>query len=143
METKEEMGWYTLLDGSHSFGGMRVKKGGTIRLTTKEAEKLGDRVRMSMSETKTAKPTYTPTNLDPTGINASGKAENEATSTIGVTRDWSKTQDMKAAEVIALANETISVSDLELLYEVEEKGQNRPSVLKAIEKKVVQLEGGQ
>lgn len=118
----EEMELYTLKDGTHRFRGQKATKGGRILLTSKEAGKLGDRVSRVVERSKV-------------------KAQDEAGSA-EIARDWSATQDMKAVEVIALANETTSVSELEALYEVEEKGQNRPSVLKAIEKKVAQLEGG-
>lgn len=58
------------------------------------------------------------------------------------TRDWSTSQEMKVADVIAQVNETNSVPDLEALYDLEEKGQNRVTLLTHIEKKVAQLEGG-
>lgn len=122
----EEMELYTLKDGTHRFKGQKATKGGRILLTSKEAGKLGDRVSRVVERSK---------------VRAQASGSDEAGS-VEIARDWSATQDMKAVEVIALANETTSVSELEALYEVEEKGQNRPSVLKAIEKKVTQLEGG-
>lgn len=63
-------------------------------------------------------------------------------SQIETTRDWSDVLNMKAADLIVEVDKTTSVSDLEALYELEEKGQNRVTVLREIEKKVAMLEGG-
>lgn len=57
--------------------------------------------------------------------------------------DWSTSQEMKVADVIAQVNETNSVADLEALYDLEEKGQNRVTLLTHIEKRVAVLEGQQ
>lgn len=54
--------------------------------------------------------------------------------------DWSKTQDMKAPEVVALVNETDSKDELQALYETESEGQNRIGVMNAIKKRITQLE---
>lgn len=139
----EVLSRYTLLDGSHSFRGRRAHKGQEILLTDKEAQKLANRVRRSaMADekgsdkvTETAKPTYTP-------VTAVSETTEPTIATASVTpRDWSKSQDMKAVDVIAQVNETSTVEDLEALYDIEEKGQNRVTVLREIEKKVAQLEG--
>lgn len=130
----EDLNWYTVLNGSHSFRGATARKGQDILLTDREAKKLSDRVRRkTMADekvTETAKPTYEPTTVDETG--------SEVTET---NRDWSSTQDMKAPDVISQVNESNSVKDLEALYDIEEKGQNRATVLKAIERRVATLEG--
>lgn len=139
----EVLNWYTLLDGSHSFRGSRARKGQGILLTDKEANKLDSRVRRStMAEhkvTETAKPTYTSVTA------VSEQEESAATGTmVSVTpRDWSTSQEMKVADVITQVNETNSVADLEALYDLEEKGQNRVTLLTHIEKKVAMLEGQQ
>lgn len=57
-----------------------------------------------------------------------------------ISRDWSKSQDMKAPDLISQVHETNSVQDLETLYDLEEKGQNRVTVLREIEKRVATLE---
>lgn len=118
-----------------------VRKGQTVELPSDEKARSYSKYlkRVGAPETSAATPVTVPIST------ATAESRVDAGPTVlatSIARDWSATQDMKAVEVIALANETTSVSELEALYEVEEKGQNRPSVLKAIEKKVTQLEGG-
>lgn len=140
----EVLNWYTLLDGSHSFRGNRARKGQEILLTEQEANKLGSRVRRStMAEhkvTETAKPTYTSVTAVSEQDETAATAGTMASAT---PRDWSTSQEMKVADVIAQVNETNSVADLEALYDLEEKGQNRVTLLTHIEKRVAVLEGQQ
>lgn len=146
----EVLNWYIMLDGTHAFKGITARKGQRILLTDKEAQRLGARVRRwTMADekndekvTETAKPTYEPTfqPIEGTETVKTTATINQST-TNQTTRDWSKSQEMKAVDLIYQVNETNSVEDLEALYDIEEKGQNRVTVLREIEKKVAQLEG--
>lgn len=142
------MNRYKLLTGKHTVGGTTFKAGDD-HLTEEHIKGLtADRFVMvgptegvqqstrTESSTETDKPSYTPMTVDMTGEDE-GKTNDTATEP----KDWSNTQDMKAPDVISQVNESNSVKDLEALYDVEEKGQNRATVLKAIEKRVATLEG--
>jgi len=85
--------------------------------------------------TETVKPSYTPVQTTQEPVSTSDQ------STPNQPRDWSNIIDSKAADITTEVNKTTSVPDLEALYELEEKGQNRSGVLKSIEKRVAQLEG--
>lgn len=123
----ETLEWYTLLDGSHGFRGMRARKGEKLLLTSKEAKRLGSRV-VSTSEPKIV-------------ASVTSVSSSVPVNPVSTTRDWSSTQDMKAPDVIDLINETDSKEDLASLQEVEEKGQNRVGVLNAIKKRMGQIGG--
>lgn len=93
-------------------------------------------------------PTSKATEENPTGSYdtfVTGDRADEFNGTTEVARDYradnfSETQDMKAPEVIELVQQNDSVDELRQLQTVEEQGQNRIGVMKAIQKRILQLE---